>query len=204
MKKYIKVTETCTKCKGMGIIPEFISDKNHGHCRTCGGGNKGPGTGKITRSVAVEVNEFVLQVDGSCRRNGQENASMGVGIKLKQNKNSAQDFSYDLSVEKVQNLFSILGLPVPAIKPTNNVAELVAAIVAIKMALKGSATKITLLTDSTLVKGFCEGGKAKAENMRDLAALLQMYVAKVPEFEVQLVSRTDNTNVDKLAKNASA
>lgn len=86
---------------------------------------------------------------------------------------------------------------------TNNVAEYLAAIVGLKLALQAGATRVTLRSDSQLLVRQLTGEYAvKASHLRGLCASLRGMLAQFREYRCEHVPREENVIADRLANAA--
>ena len=92
--------------------------------------------------VTMEEGSMVVYIDGACSYNGDKNAAAGYGIYW------GDDHKKNMAAKLPRD---------PQHKPTNNRAELMAAIVAIEQAKEMGANKLLIHLDSNyLVKGITE------------------------------------------------
>lgn len=126
--------------------------------------------------------EFKIQVDGASRGNP---GALGIGVAI---------FKNDKLIKKISEA---------AGEGTNNEAEYLAAIRALKEALKLKANDVTLVTDSELLMKQIKGlYKVKAENLFQLYKKFMFFKNKFENFDIIWQSRDKNFIVDELAKNA--
>jgi len=86
---------------------------------------------------------------------------------------------------------------------TNNVAEYIAAITGLKLALQAGATRVVLRSDSELmVKQISGEYSLKAEHLRKLCMSLKGIMAQFENVTCERVPRADNRAADAIANAA--
>ncbi|XP_010665592.2 uncharacterized protein LOC104882874 [Beta vulgaris subsp. vulgaris] len=136
-----------------------------------------------TRPPVGQREEWELYVDGSSTKSG-----CGAGLVLKPP--IGEKMEYEIK-------FEFLG--------SNNEAEYEALILGLQLCILAGATAIEARSDSQLIVGRVSGEyEAKEDNMRMYLAKAQEFIKKLSHFHISHIPRSENQQVDALARMASS